>query len=49
MMSSVLRILRETDVLEQLPNLAAYRERCEGRPAFRKALADNMAPYAQAA
>jgi len=45
MMSTVLRILRGTDVLEELPRLAAYRERCETRPAFQKALADQMAVY----
>jgi glutathione S-transferase len=47
MMSSVLRILRDTDVLEAFPNLAAYRARCEARPAFQKALADHMAPFRQ--
>jgi glutathione S-transferase len=45
MMSSVLRILRSSDVLDELPNLAAYRERCEARPAFQKAIAAQMAIY----
>jgi glutathione S-transferase len=47
MMSSVLRIMRDSDVLASFPNLAEYRERCEARQAFQKALADNMAPYAE--
>jgi len=45
MMSSVLRILRSTDILDKFSNLAAYRERCEARPAFQKALADHMVPF----
>ena len=45
MMSSVLRILRGTNVLEEFPNLVAYRERCEARPAFRKAVDAQMAIY----
>ena len=45
MMASVLRILRSTDVLEAYPNLAAYRARCEARPAFGKALDAQMAIY----
>jgi glutathione S-transferase len=47
MMTSVLRILRHTDILQQIPSLEAYRLRCEARPAFRKALADQMAPFAE--
>jgi glutathione S-transferase len=47
MMSSVLRILRTTDVLAELPNLAAYRERCEARPAFKRAVDAQMAIYAK--
>ena len=46
MMRSVLRILRGTDVLKVFPNLAGYRARCEERPAFQKALADQMSPFA---
>lgn len=42
MMSSVLRILRSTDVLDALPNLAAYRARCEKRPAFQRAIGAQM-------
>lgn len=49
MMTTVLRVLRHTDLLAQFPNLDAYRQRCEARPAFQKALADQMAPFASAA
>lgn len=47
LMSSVLRILRHTDILAEFPRLAAYRERCEARPAFRKAEADQLAAFAK--
>jgi glutathione S-transferase len=46
MMTSVLRILRHTDLLAEVPVLDAYRQRCEARPAFQKALADQLAPFA---
>ena len=36
MMSAVLRILRHTKILDDFPSLAAYRARCEARPAFRR-------------
>ena len=45
MMSTVLRILRSTNVLDEFPNLDAYRARCEARPAFQKALEAQMAIY----
>jgi glutathione S-transferase len=45
LMTTVLRILRHTDLLAQMPVLEAYRLRCEARPAFQKALADHMAPF----
>ena len=45
MMSSVLRILRSTDVLEAFPNLAAYRTRCEARPAFQRAIAGQLGDF----
>jgi glutathione S-transferase len=38
MMADVLRILRHTDLVVQYPRLKAYRERCEARPAFQRAL-----------
>jgi glutathione S-transferase len=45
LMTTVLRILRHTDLVAQMPVLEAYRKRCEARPAFHKALADHMALY----
>ncbi|WP_044187976.1 glutathione S-transferase family protein [Hyalangium minutum] len=47
MMSSVLRIMRHTELLAKYPVLAAYHQRCEARPAFQKALAAQMAPFAK--
>jgi glutathione S-transferase len=43
LMATVLRILRHTDLLAAEPVLAAYKERCESRPAFQKALAAQLA------
>ena len=45
MMTTVLRILRHTDMLKEWPALEAYKERCEARPAFKKALADHLKPF----
>jgi glutathione S-transferase len=45
MMTAVLRILRHTDIVSARPALKAYQERCEARPAFRKALADHLKPF----
>lgn len=48
MMVTVLRLLRHTDILpKQHPLLEAYRLRCEARPAFKRALAAQMAPFAK--
>lgn len=47
LMTTVLRILRHTDLVAQYPALEAYRLRCEARPTFQKALADQMAPFAE--
>jgi glutathione S-transferase len=47
MMTSVLRILRHTDLVTSRPALHAYQQRCEARPAFQKALADQIAPFAR--
>jgi len=44
-MVTVLRSVGHTDLLQQFPNLVAYRERGEARPAFAKALADQMADF----
>ncbi len=48
MMTTVLRIPRNTDLVEQHSNLAEYRERCQTRPAFRQALANHLAPFDKA-
>mgnify|MGYP001601498514 CR=1 FL=1 len=45
MMTTVLRNLRETDIVAKRPRLAAYVARCQARPAFQKALADHMRPF----
>lgn len=47
LMTTVLRVLRHTDLLAQIPPLEAYRLRCEARPAFQKAMADHLAPSAK--
>jgi len=46
LMVTVLRILRHTDLVTGMPALAAYLVRCEARPAFKKALAAQMAVFA---
>ncbi|MGH8161634.1 MAG: glutathione S-transferase family protein [Gammaproteobacteria bacterium] len=45
MMSTVLRILRHTDIVAGYPNLAAYRTRCETRPAFQRALEAQLSVF----
>lgn len=45
MMTTVLRILRHTDLVSAHPVLAPYVARCEARPAFQKALAGQLAPF----
>lgn len=45
MMTTVLRILRHTDLLDAEPSLKAYVARCEARPAFQKALAAQLAAF----
>lgn len=47
LMTTVLRILRHTDLVARRPLVAAYQQRCEDRPAFVRALADQMVPFAQ--
>jgi glutathione S-transferase len=47
LMVTVLRILRHTDMVTTMPALAAYQERCETRPAFQRALAAQMAVFAE--
>jgi glutathione S-transferase len=45
MMTTMLRLLRHTDLVAEYPNLAAYQARCEARPAFRRALEAQLAPF----
>ena len=49
LMTTVLRIPRHTDLIAQMPILEAYRLRCEARPAFKTALADQMADFVERA
>jgi glutathione S-transferase len=49
LMTTTLRFLRHTDLVAGFPVLEAYVRRCEARPAFRKALADQMTDYARSA
>ncbi len=44
-MTHVLRDLRHTTLVAEYPALAAYLARCEARPAFQRALADQLAPF----
>jgi glutathione S-transferase len=45
-MTTVLRELVGCGMLARYPALDAYRQRCEARPAFKKALADQLAVFA---
>lgn len=47
MMVTVLRILGHTDLVSKVPRLAAYVERGEARPAFQRALNDQLAVFAE--
>ena len=47
MMVTVLRQLRGTGILDQFPNIAALVKRGEARPAFERALADQLAVFKQ--
>src|SRR5262249_61578059 len=38
LMTTVLRILRHTDLMDCAPRLKAYQARCEARPAFQPSL-----------
>jgi len=49
LMTTVLRVLRYTDIVSGRPALKAYQARCEARPAFQKAMADHLRPFAAAA
>jgi glutathione S-transferase len=44
-MITVLRLANKGGLLADTPNLAAYADRGEARPAFKQALADQIAPF----
>jgi len=46
MMTTVLRILRHTQLVAERPNLKQFQLRCEARPAFQRALQAQMAAFA---
>jgi glutathione S-transferase len=48
-MSTVLRILRHTDIVTSDQRLAAYVKRCSARPAFQRALDAQLGDFRQAA
>lgn len=43
---TVLRFLNHTNMVAEFPNLAAYQKRSESRPAFQRALKDQLAVFA---
>ena len=45
MMTTTFRFLRHTDLVSEFPNLAAFVQRAEARPAFQQALSDQLAAY----
>lgn len=45
LMITVLRFLRHTSLVADIPNLAGYLQRGEARPAFQRALSDQLATY----
>ncbi len=45
MMATVLRIPRHIDLIAKMPVLEAYKQRCEARPAFKRALDAQMADF----
>jgi glutathione S-transferase len=49
MMTTVLRILKHTDIVTSDERLAAYVERCTARPAFKRALDAQIADFEEAA
>ncbi|MGH8199246.1 MAG: glutathione S-transferase family protein [Steroidobacteraceae bacterium] len=48
-MSTVLRILKNTDIVSRDARLAAYVERCTARPAFKRALEAQLGDFEKAA
>ena len=49
MMTTVLRILKHTDIVTSDPRLAAYVERCAARPAFKRAFDSQIGDFRSAA
>ena len=45
MTSSVMKIIHHTDLLDDYPTLARYRDRCFDRPSYRQAIADQCAAF----
>jgi glutathione S-transferase len=49
MMTTVLRILKHTDIVTSDKRLAAYVERCTARPAFKRAFDAQIGDFREAA
>ena len=49
MMADVLRILDHTHLVDTYPNLNAYKQRCEARPAFQRAMKAQIDGFEKAA
>lgn len=49
MMSDVLRIIDNTGIVDEFPTLKAYKNRCQSRPAFQRAMHDQMEGFTKAA
>ena len=49
MMTTVLRILKHTDIVTSEKRLAAYVERCTARPAFKRAFDAQISDFREAA
>ena len=47
LMITVLRFIRHTDLVDEFPNLKSYLDRGQARPAFQRALADQLAVFAE--
>jgi len=47
MMVTVMRLAERGKLLDETPNLAAYMERGQARPAFQRALEDQLATYSE--
>jgi glutathione S-transferase len=46
-MTTVLRLIRHTDLVGGFPVVDTYLKRCESRPTMQKALRDQIASYAR--